>query len=422
VSGQSAVVRSAAGARSRTRLPTSWSGPTTWRSLIGLLLAGRLAVLVAGLLGAQAAHPASAWHLFDPTRLSQGFGPVGNLLAGPAIRWDALWYLHIAAHGYSGTGTAIFFPLYPLLIRVAGTVIGSAAVAAALISLVAFALALLFLYRLTELELGACAARATLVLLGLAPLSFFFTAAYTESLFLALAVGTAYAARRQRWALAGLLGGLAAATRVSGVLLVLLVLLPARDAERRPGLELRRAWMLLVPAGLAAYLVFLASSGRGLLAPFLGQASAAHGHQFVGPLVAVWRAFGAAGRATAGILGGSQPVLEPHSLAAPFAPGAESIYLLVVLLTAVGALAVCFRRLPQAYGLFALMALLVAISSPVAGQPLKSLDRYALTIFPLWMAAASWLAEKRLLVPVLAIGVPLLAFFSFQFAAWTFVA
>lgn len=401
---------------------TDAEDPNASRRVVGLLLASRALVLVAGLAGVQAIHAPSSWQAFDPARLSLGFGAVGNLLAGPAVRWDAIWYLGIAAHGYSGVGSTIFFPLYPLLIRLGGTLTGSSALAAVLISSASFAVALVLLYRLTELELGRRAAKATVLLLGLAPLSFFFTAAYTESLFLALALGTAYAARRERWAVAGLLGGLAATTRVTGILLLALVLLPGAGSDPRPWLDRRRRWMLLVPAGLAAYLGFLASSGYGVLSPFTGQTSADHGHQLVGPVVAVWRAVTSAVRAGVGIVRGSQPVLDLHSLAAPLAPGAESIYLLCVLLLAVGALVVCFRRLPSAYGVFAVLALLVAISSPVAGQPLKSLDRYVLTIFPLWMAAGAWLSEKRLLVPILTAGLALLAFFSFQFAAWTFVA
>ncbi len=61
--------------------------------------------------------------------------------------------------------------------------------------------------------------------------------------------------------------------------------------------------------------------------------------------------------------------------------------------------------------------LLVCISSPVAGQPLHSLDRYTLTIFPLWMAAAAWIARAPARRARRArASAALLAFFAFQFA------
>jgi hypothetical protein len=234
-----------------------------------------------------------------------------------------------------------------------------------------------------------------------------------------------YAARRERWALAAALGALAAGTRVTGVLLVAIALLgPARSRLKLSQLraDRRRLWLALIPAGVISYLAFLTARGYGPLAPFRGESSAQYGRHFVGPLVAVWDALAAAVRGAVRIVTGSEPALLPHSLAGPFAPGAESIYLIAVLALAAFALVATFRRLPLAYGVYALLALLVALASPVAAQPLKSLDRYLLTIFPLWMAVGAWVAEKRLLWPVAAVSAALLAFFAMQFASWTFVA
>ena len=66
-----------------------------------------------------------------PARASRaGFGWLGDLLAAPAARWDASWYLVIARYGYrpelgryTSSRTA-FFPLYPLGLR-ALSVLGS---------------------------------------------------------------------------------------------------------------------------------------------------------------------------------------------------------------------------------------------------------------------------------------------------------
>ena len=77
------------------------------------------------------------------------------------------------------------------------------------------------LYRLVVLELGRPLARPTLLLLAVFPAALYFGAPYAESLFLALSVGAFYAARTGRWAWAGTCAAAAAATRNSGVLLML---------------------------------------------------------------------------------------------------------------------------------------------------------------------------------------------------------
>ena len=100
---------------------------------------------------------------FNPPGVTRGFGPLGDLLAGPAARWDASWYLVIAHYGYRpdlGSFTAsrtAFFPLYPLGIRGLSDLGLPPVLAGVLISLVAFALALYGIHRLASLELGRSA-------------------------------------------------------------------------------------------------------------------------------------------------------------------------------------------------------------------------------------------------------------------------
>ena len=82
----------------------------------------------------------------------------------------------------------------------------------------------------------------------------------------------------------------------------------------------------------------------------------------------------------------------------------------------------CLRRLPLEYGAYAAIALMMCISSPAPAQPLVSLDRYVLTIFPLWMAAGAWIAKRHLERPAVVIGAILLAFYTIQFARGSFIA
>src|SRR3954467_2623401 len=127
-----------------------------------------------------------------------------------------------------------------------------------LLSLVAFAAALVRFDRLTVLETGdALVARRAVWLLALFPASLFFSAVYTEALFLLLSVGSFYAARQGRWAWAGVLGGAAAMTRNVGVMLLvpLALLYLNGPREDRPGergrfpVRAHVAWLALAPLG-----------------------------------------------------------------------------------------------------------------------------------------------------------------------------
>jgi Mannosyltransferase (PIG-V) len=379
------------------------------------LLASRLIVLAAGLAGALVVPRRLAWWVFDPARLTDRLGQVGNVLAAPAVRWDSIHYLAIAQHGYTSASATVFYPLYPLLVRALGYVVGSDPAAGVVISLAALAAALVLLHRLTALELGRRAADVTVLLVAFAPLSLFFSAVYTESLFLALSVGSIHATRRGRWKLACGLGGLAAATRVTGVgLAIPLAILWLKERRR---LDRGAVWLLAVPAGMFAYLGYLGALGYGPLSPFT-QESGFH-RQMAGPLSTIVAAVHAA---TAGVRSFAvQPAYLP-TIGGPFTAGTESILLLLALAIALAALVAAFRRLPLAYGAYALAVLVVCTWSPVAGQPLKSVDRYTLTIFPLWMAVGAWVSERRLTRTVVLVSAGLLAFWSFQFATWAWVA
>jgi hypothetical protein len=97
--------------------------------------------------------------------------------------------------------------------------------------------------------------------------------------------------------------------------------------------------------------------------------------------------------------------------------------LLGVLVLAAAALVACSRRLPVEYAAYAGVVLLACISTPDVGQPLWSLDRYTLTIFPLWMAAGAWLSRRKVALPAVVLcGSALLVFYAAQFASWAFVA
>jgi Gpi18-like mannosyltransferase len=174
-------------------------------------------------------------------------------------RWDAPHYLRLAEYGYSADPDnaifIVFFPLFPWLIRPLGAVIGDYHIAALLLSTVASLVLGLLLYRLTAMEYGRRVAQRAVLLLFVFPTSYVLHIAYTESLFLVLAVGAFYAARRAHWRVAAVLVFLAMMTRINGIFLVPALLWEAWRQHRDGESRIVAAWpLLLAPAGLLPYL------------------------------------------------------------------------------------------------------------------------------------------------------------------------
>ncbi|MGI8589130.1 MAG: mannosyltransferase family protein [Chloroflexia bacterium] len=201
--------------------------------------------------------------------------PVRNkgLLVEGAMMWDGSWYWQVVSHGYYAwtpqTGSDLAFcPAYPLLLRgLTGLLdllrlyigvpgFGNFALVGLLVSNLAFFAALLLLWRLVRLDHPAPIADRTLLLIAIFPTGLFWSAIYTESLFLLMVVGVFWLARQERWALAAVLAGLAGVTRWVGVLLGLVLLVEYFTTQPR-GHVLRYWWLLLVPLPLLAYMAYL---------------------------------------------------------------------------------------------------------------------------------------------------------------------
>ena len=425
----------------------------SWRAL----WSSRLLVWVAGVGTILAFGFGPARGAFDPPGVTRGFGGLGDLLAAPAARWDSAWYLVIAHYGYRpdlGSFTAsrdAFFPLYPSALKALAWVGVPPILAGVLISLLALSLALYGIHRLTTLELGrrgletgaaggkAEAARVAVMLSAFAPMAFFLSAVYSEALYLALSVGLFWSARHGRWALVGLLGGLAAVTRSAGIVLVLPALMlylygPREDrkadftrlgrARMLPRYRLRAdaAWLWLAPAGVVAFGVGLALGGGEVLAPF--HAQGVWGRHFAGPYVGLWDGAKAAFEGVRQLLSFQRArVYFPAASGSPTVAASHNVVLFAFLAAAVPMFIAALRRLPLAYGIYAIAALALPLSYPVAGQPLMSLPRFLVVLFPLSIATAAWLVEHpRLTRPVLAGSGVLMAVFLAQFATWHWVA
>lgn len=377
----------------------------------------------AGLLGILWLGRAAGTEQYDARHLSAPFSPFGDLLVGPTARWDSVWYLTIAKDGYGSAHShaqAAFYPLYPLLMRVLGWVVGSPLVAGILVSLACFLGALVLLHRLASLELGARDARGTVLLVAFFPTAFFFSAVYSESLFLLVSVGAFLAARRGRWAVAGALGGLAALTRNSGVLLLIPLVILFVQQERHGGALWRAAWLALVPLGLAVYLGYSAIALGDALAPYHAQALWLRHFEPLGALTGGVRAAWLGLRQL--VHGSPTPRYFGENGGDPFHIAGDSLMLLGFLVFALLACAGALRRLPLAYGVYAAVALAVTLSYPLDAQPLMSLPRYMLVLFPLQMWLARWTGERRGVERAVGVSAVLLGLFAAYFAHWGFVA
>lgn len=131
-------------------------------------------------------------------------------------RFDTLWYIHIAQHGYDRPAAIVFYPLYPLLIRAASWVIHPPLAAALAIATVAAFFSFWGLQQLLELDYPRSTAIRAVFLAGIWPASCILLAAYAEPLVLAFTVWSLYFARQKRWVLAGLLGFFGGASKAVG--------------------------------------------------------------------------------------------------------------------------------------------------------------------------------------------------------------
>ena len=467
-----------------------WTGPAgsvrrvavrdCWRAL----WVSRVVVLLAGVGAVVAFGEGRARSAYVPPGVTSGFGWLGDLLAAPVARWDAAWYLVIAHYGYSpdlGSFTAprtAFFPLYPLEVRGISTLGVPPIAAGVALSVVAFAVALYGIHRLCTLELGRLAggldathprgdvARLAVLVTALAPMAFFFSAVYSESLYLALSVGVFWCARQGRWAWVWVLGALASTTRSAGVVLVVPALVlylygpredrepdfSARDGTRAPqgsagvralggeGLRLDRPrwprawwrpryrvradvlWIAALPVGVAAYMAYLALAGANALEPF--HAQQVWNRQFAGPFVGVWDGARAAFEGARQLLSlQREHIYFTEAGGSPFVDAGHNLMLFAFLAAAVPMIVGVLRRLPLAYGAYVLAALALPLSYPVAPEPLMSLPRFEVVLFPLAMWAGAWLAQRpRARLPVLVVSALLMAFFVGEFATWHWVA
>lgn len=285
------------------------------------------------------------------------FSPVSDGL----LAWDGTWYRLIAERGYVGATypATRFFPLWPILGRAVGWITSGPGVAlvvmANLFALIAGAL----LHRLVMAETGdRDTARYAVRLFALSPPAFVLVLAYSEALFLVLALTMILSLQKSRWWSAAALGYLAGLTRPVAALLSISSAVAVWRTGSRRRIECMAA-VVAPPLGTLTFLVWSQFALGDWAAPLNSQRDLRGGvHEPASRLAeALWRGSGGdAGEAL-------------HFMAA----------ILVLALTVVAV-----RRLSPILWAYTVPSVLVILST----DNLNSMERYALSIFPLVIAAA----------------------------------
>lgn len=321
-----------------------------------------------------------------------GAAPMRPLADLPS-RFDANWYMGIATEGYRFLDTfeaqqnIAFFPAFPMLARAGGHLFGAfdsrlppfrrnARVlwVGTLLSIAAFVWACFYLLRTSRLLMGEDTGPLAVSLLASYPFAVFFSAAYTESLFLLTSIAAFYHFRKHEWLAAGLWALAAGLTRPNGCLLTVVLLCSMAEevvvngriaiaSDYRVG---RAVVTALMPAvSMMAYSLYTYYLTDALFGWVYVQS--AWGRSFGFP--DIWRIVTAIDLGT----------LPQMVVQAPF-DTINAMGLLFAMLM----VAPVFRRLGFAAGMF----MLVNIAAPFMAGGVVAMGRYTSTLFPMFIALA----------------------------------
>jgi hypothetical protein len=323
-----------------------------------------------------------------PLNANQGFSvyKTPHAFWDTFARYDAGWYNQIATGGYAyaagGRNNLAFFPLYPLLMRWGGKLLGGEQqdfyFAGILVSWVAFAIAMPLLYRLARLDLPHESAIRAVAYAAVFPSAYFFGVVYSESLFYLGLVGAVLALRTRRWIWVAIAGSVMTATRVNGIMFVPALALLAWQGSSDSRARLKAALAVIgACGGFIAYCVYnYAISGD----PFAWYRA-----------ITYW-GYHPGGNPVSGL------VAIGHALTTRFYQylSTENMAPFDTLNAGLAAAVLCsvplvWRRFGLAYASILVLGLILPLSS---GQ-FEGLGRYCSVLFPVPMLLASFQGETR---------------------------
>ena len=325
--------------------------------------------------------------------------PYPNAWLGLWQRFDVTWYTTIAENGYGSIpGDDHYPPLFPLLIRLVSTLVGNAFIAGLVISHLATLYALKLLYDLYNQWDEKLTGRSTLLYFLIYPASFYLFSAYTESLFLVTALLALRTMQKRSWGWAGFWIFCAISTRLQGVALLLPMLYLMWKDSPLLGKIQHWAGLTFAGTGMLFYLFLRSTQVTDAVIPFSEPVWHAQ-------LVYPWKTYAYAVQT---LLSGTFNYIDFLNW---------FIMTLFIVLLLLG-----WRKIPMEYNLYTAISLLIILTRIVESQPLISMSRYSLTLFPVFFTIGS--VDKspwgRRIVIYTCIALSL--FLSQEFFGWGWVA
>ena len=323
--------------------------------------------------------------------------------------FDAQWYIQIAEEGYNSFAlileprNVVFYPLFPILIHSVNYLTHNSEWSGLLIAnLCTFGMGY-FLFRLLKKDGEEETSWNTVILLLSAPMAIFFSAVYTESLFLMITLWSFEAVRENKWWLAGILGFFASITKIQGIILfpVFLVEYFLLHREEKswflPENMKKIPWLFLIPAGLLSFCTYMYSLTGDFFASFhvqqdfgVGRMLGFHPEQLLYTIthLTTWHS----------------------SYASPFD---LFMFLLSLFLFGVG-----IKTLRPSYSVYTACMILL----PVSTWTLMSYSRYVMMAFPLFFVVAQFFEKRKSWFPLtLLLSAGFMGIFTMMFINWRWV-
>ena len=355
-------------------------------------------------------NPFATHHIFaDSLNYIHSTGLIRDIIE-PWHRWDTGWYVRIAGAGYApDDGSITFMPMYPGLVAVVGSLVGDMLLGSLIVSNTACLIVLILLYHLIRVELKSrIRARYTLFALASFPTAFFLLAGYTESTFLAFAIGAWLAARRQRWWLTAVLVACAALTLMQACVFALPIAWMVFREFSLSGSTRRERWtqiagrLAAVASGPVMVVLYNLVIGWGGLGNITDAYARVFGWRFTSP----W----------AGINGMITHILAGQASGFDLGQLAALIFVIVLSFATL-------RLLPFVYQLYLWPTLIFILMPYTSRHFLIGMMRYALYFFPIFPVIGTLMVKYPRLRPVIiSSGVLLQCILLVSFVHWVWIA